>query len=575
VGNSAEAVTGHVLSMADMPTGATLIHVLGVDYIHLITDAGGDLYLTRYGAPHMRHLQPDRWFAPAWFQSQREKLDGSGSVYALPTKPLDGQNLGLVVKYSRVGERVPIDTKVIEDALSCEFNGPFEEFALLEDLRSNQRGPASLVVETQLPLAIYVPPERWQPSQLQRFQWRIARKVALHPGIAIDIMREYILVYRWLSGIDAWEAHQCGLLSRTELDELDGRAIRETRAKGFSVLDTKPEHLIVRMAGPGTLERDGEVLRYGLVDFELLTRTTEYYQELLASSGAAYQSRRASVVATSDVPSEEAPPMPPGRRLERIFGVDYVHGRTESTGGMLWVVGRDPELFDYFLPERWRTTEQIRSLKTHDTYVTTSKDGVRLVWKVSRVGERGEVAAFGAAGFRALTHGFNSPFEEVALACRIRRHGIRTIEPLAVYRTGSRTKLDESLFDSSRYQSHAHLLACDDEPILARRFNYVTLWEHWNGSQEAPAVVGQGVSFRSLNLAQATSRQLVSKEEANAQVDTLRDRLNGLGVEVIRIVPSHLLVAMGADDTLVRDEAGRLETCLCNFQYLSWPLGEE
>lgn len=32
-----------------------------------------------------------------------------------------------------------------------------------------------------------------------------------------------------------------------------------------------------------------------------------------------------------------------------IMDVDYVFGVAESTGGRLWVVGKDPLLFDYFL----------------------------------------------------------------------------------------------------------------------------------------------------------------------------------------------------------------------------------
>jgi hypothetical protein len=30
------------------------------------------------------------------------------------------------------------------------------------------------------------------------------------------------------------------------------------------------------------------------------------------------------------------------------MGVDYIYGRAESTGGILWVVGKDPDLFNYF-----------------------------------------------------------------------------------------------------------------------------------------------------------------------------------------------------------------------------------
>ncbi len=552
--------------------GATLVHVLGMDYLHIRCEKEGDLYLTKYGAPLARHLYPEQWFDQGWFAAHREKLDGSGAVYALPTRPVDGESLGLVVKYSRVGERVPIDTDLVENVLSCEFNGPFEEFALLEDLRTSRRGSTSGEIETQLPLAIYVPPERWQPSQLRRFQWRIAHKVALHPGIAIDIMREYIMVYSWLSGIDAWEAQRSGLLSVSEMNALNERARREMRARGFSVLDTKPEHLIVQVVGPADLSRDAGALAYGVVDYELLSRTSEYLKERKASRRVEYERRRALAATGEGSRQETSPPQAAGTRTVRIMDVDYVHGRSESTGGKLWVVGRDAALFDYFLPERWRTTDQIKFVDTHDTFFTTTKDEIRLVWKVSRVGERGETAALGAAGFRLLAFGFNSPFEEVSLACRLRRSGITTIEPLAVYRTGTRSKLSESVFEQKRFKSHAHIRACDGESVLVPHHNYVTLWEHWNGPEVAlPHPEAERAVFRSLNLAHAVARSYVEPREADALMSWMGGRLAGLGVDVVRLSPTHLLVALNADDTPLRDEAGRPRTCLCNLQFLSWP----
>ena len=48
------------------------------------------------------------------------------------------------------------------------------------------------MVKTSIPLAIYVPPDTWQPSQTGRFQWRIANRVAKHPGIAIDSHVEHV-----------------------------------------------------------------------------------------------------------------------------------------------------------------------------------------------------------------------------------------------------------------------------------------------------------------------------------------------------------------------------------------------
>ena len=195
-----------------------------------------------------------------------------------------------------------------------------------------------------------------------------------------------------------------------------------------------------------------------------------------------------------------------------------------------------------------------------------------MVWKVSRVGERAEIAASGAAGFRLLAFGFNSPFEEVSLASRLRTRGFATIRPVAVYRTGSPSKLSESVFDSKRFKTHRGILACDGEPVLVPHHNYVTLWEHWNGPKtELPYPEAERPIFRSLNLAQAEARGLLESVEVERQLLQVRERLSGIGVEVIRLGPTDVLVAMDADDSLIRDETGDPETCLCNFQFLSWP----
>jgi hypothetical protein len=565
-----ERASGECVPIAELPSGASIVNVLGVDYVHTADDELGDLYLTAAGFPYAEHLQPDNWYEPDWFRSQREKLEGTGSVYALPTKPIRGENLALVVKFSRVGEKVPIDTELIENVLCCEFNGPFEEFALVEELRHSRRGTPDLHLHTQTPLAIYVPPERTQLSQSGRFQWRIARKVAQHPGVAIDIMRQYIMVYSWLPGIDAWQAKTMGFLSEGEVRKLNERALDEMRTKGFSVLDMKPAHVIVEPAEPERLIGDDGRITYGLVDFELLERTAEYWQELKAVRQDAYQRGRRELLQSDDGIDTRATTLPANLHTVRILDVDYVHGRAESTGGMLWVVGREPELYDFFLPERWRTTPQIRFMDIHETYYTTSKDNIRFVWKVSRVGERPEAAAFGARGFRALANGFNSPFEEFAAAWWLRRRGISAILPRAIYRTGHRSQLDESLFDPSRYQTHARFQALDGEPILQSRRNYITLWDFWNGP-DSVGDDGDSPVLKSVNAEQAVERGFLGRQDSLDLVAELKERLSGEGVEVLRLVPAHILLYVDADQTPARDVAGRLKYCLCNFQYLRLP----
>jgi len=561
--------TGARVAIRNLPEGAQLVNVMGVDYIHTVTENGGDLYLTSEGFANAEHLQPDNWYDLEWFRKHREVLEGTGAVYASPTKPIDGDYLVLVVKFSRVGQKVPIGTKAIRDLLSCEFNGPFEEFALVEELGHSRRGPEGVMVRTQVPLAIYVPPDEWQTSQTGRFQWRIANKVAKHPGIAIDILRDYIMVYGWMPGIDICQAEEMGWLTHEEMLGLNQRAIDEAAVKGFQVLDMKPVHVIVQAADRDQLVQLGDRVDYGMVDFELLERTPEYEREIMKDRHRRYQRRRREMKLAVISGSSEDKPLPDHLRTARIFGVDYLYGHCESTAGVLWVVGKDPDLFDYYLPERWRTTAQIRLFENHETYLTTSKDAVRFVWKVSRVGEYPEVAAYGPDGFQLLAQGFNSPFEEIGLAYWLRRNGVRTILPRAIYRTGHKSQLKESLFDPSRYQNHQNLASPDGEPILETGRNYVTIWDQWDGpvhlDDETEATV-----YRSINAAEAVERKLITDEEGVELVASVVERLGELGVEAPRLPPEHLLMSIGPDHELVRSEDGAPDFRLCNLQFLRW-----
>ena len=126
------------LNLAALHTGATFLRILSVDYVHVKTAEKGDLYLTEYGVPFLRHLLPENWLTPQWFNAKRQRLDGSGTVYRLPTKPVTGHtrpSIELAIKWSRVGQDVPLDTFTLNRNIDAEFNSPFEEFALVEELR--------------------------------------------------------------------------------------------------------------------------------------------------------------------------------------------------------------------------------------------------------------------------------------------------------------------------------------------------------------------------------------------------------------------------------------------------------
>ena len=179
--------------------------LLGVKYLRLKTNDGGDIHLTHFGLPFWRHLLPENWYAPEWFVANRERLEGTSTIYKVPTRPLNGRSLNLVVKWSRVGEDVPLDTLTVNRFMHAEFNSPFEEFSLLMELRRGQTGPPGVHIRTQQPLAIYVPGERLQLWQTGRSESILRAKLARHSEVEIDILRQYVVLYGWIKGLNAVE----------------------------------------------------------------------------------------------------------------------------------------------------------------------------------------------------------------------------------------------------------------------------------------------------------------------------------------------------------------------------------
>lgn len=413
--------------------------LLGVDYTHHGLPDGSDLFLTEFGVPFREQLDPGNWFEDAWFAAHRTRLAGTSAVYRLPTRPASGKTLDLVVKWSRVGEEVPMDTMSIHRFLGAEFNSPFEEFAQVRDLRQGSYGPPHVRILTKHPLAIYVPSRKLQLWQTGRSEYRIQAKIARNPEVELDLLRQYVLIYQWIKGVDLIQAAEIlglGGLRREEfLAQHTTMAIHEMEAKGFRVLDMKPAHVIVRFNKQGRLLRheDGQ-LAYAVVDYELLERTPDHEKEAQDAARRIYLRRiRGRFHAGAEIP--------PNLRRVRFRGVDYVVGRTESTGGMLFVVGDDPDLFSYFLPERWRRTVARQVFKDAQLNFTRSKDNVPLLWEV--VDHRDLTQA--ARSTPAAT----SSFDLVATAIQQQNLGLPALSPRAIYAPRSDVLTDwfETHFD--------------------------------------------------------------------------------------------------------------------------------
>jgi hypothetical protein len=273
-------------------------NVFGVTYIPVRDSAGGEMWITEHGWRHLEQLEPSRWFSQRQYRRRGIELaGGTGAVYRVPGQDPAGRNaspqaIDLVVKFSRMAQDVPLDVAstfpgdVPRHQLdSATFNNPFREFALLNALRNSRcaKGPARIL--TKRPLAIYAPAREYKTWQLRRSEdlfRQQARRLELdqalqHPDmipVTLSIQRQYIALFQWVDGVDAEQLVERGLLSAGESQQLVRDVVNDLAQRGFRVLDTKPNHIILRQRRNGELLRSDGRLVYALVDFELLQRTT-------------------------------------------------------------------------------------------------------------------------------------------------------------------------------------------------------------------------------------------------------------------------------------------------------------
>jgi hypothetical protein len=258
--------------------------IAGVDYIHLKGRQNGDLFVTRHGWPCASCLLPERWFTGEQFRKPGQALAGAtGAVYRVPVEHPSNNRFALVVKFSRFGQDVGITVadQLIGNAAfmarvdDAEFLPPFEEFGNLMRLREQCRGH----FVTKAPLAIYMPPTRY-------LAWRLGRKAHLQAAYQRRLLasqngnahvvdyeweRLYILLYRWMDGMDAEQAQSAGLISREQMTDWTRGVATVLQQLGWMVLDHKPRHLILRthrITRRVLKRRSRPVL--GLIDYELL-----------------------------------------------------------------------------------------------------------------------------------------------------------------------------------------------------------------------------------------------------------------------------------------------------------------
>lgn len=160
-------------------------------------------------------------------------------------------------------------------------------------------------------------------------------------------------------------------------------------------------------------------------------------------------------------------------------------------------------------------------------------------------------------------HGFNSPFEEVAIAERLRQMGIPTTYPRAICRTGHGTIQAAYLRDERRFAEHAHLRIPTDpqEALLSPDHDYYTIWDWFRGIDPETQDQSQG-AHGVYDLVRASEDNLISKEEYEAAVARTRARLRDRGLPTGIADSDEFLVLVGRDG-IRRDNEGEAEIIFC------------
>jgi hypothetical protein len=537
--------------------------ILGVDYTHLALNEKGDLFLTDFGVPFIDCLLPENfWSDQEWFEKNSQRLSGTSSIYRIRTKEVKGKQKDIVLKWNRMGQDVPgsEDDELLADA---EFNSPFEEFSLLMELRDVLRETRTPLY-TQKPLAIFVPAKQVELRRMGRKEYLMKAIIEKHIEIDLDMNRAYGVIYEWVKGIDATHALQERIIDEALMESLTLQVYDRMLNQGFIVKDKKPHHIIVRPKGDKEILRDASNNPlYAVVDHELLGRTSEREKVVKNQKRKQYlkkQRDRFRVEIPTNIPSQ--------LKHVNVMGVDYIYGPCESTGGALWVVGKDPDLFDYFLPERWEKTPRIRLSAYSEIYHTLTKDNINLVWKVSKVGVQPDMDPFKEEEKKILEFGYNSPFEEIFLAMKLTRAGIPTIYPRAIYMTGIKTEVPDTMADDKRYGSHRKYITPDKRPILRKDRDYISIWGYWNGPDEKLADE-DGNYYRGIDALRALRGGLISTEIYVDLLQSAKQRLLSAGVEDLNLRGSHLLLSVLISiGHLITDRENMPEVRICSFDLL-------
>jgi hypothetical protein len=163
------------------------------------------------------------------------------------------------------------------------------------------------------------------------------------------------------------------------------------------------------------------------------------------------------------------------------------------------------------------------------------------------------------SGKRIREHGYNSPFEEVVIAERLRQLGVPTTYPRAIYRTAHQSTEAGYLRDRRRYADHAHVsVGSPPESVLFVDYDYYTIWDYFRGCD--PERGWQGGQW--IDLEQAREQGLVQATESQEILRCAQSILAALGSEDENLDEHEFALRLDGVGQVCRNDRGEMDITL-------------
>ena len=107
----------------------------------------------------------------------------------------------------------------------------------------------------------------------------------------------------------------------------------------------------------------------------------------------------------------------------------------------------------------------------------------------------------------------------------------------------------------------------DGQPVFRLDHNYLTIWGYWNGVAEMLEEQHEG-HLQPVDLGRACKRGLVTYSLMTELLERMAEQIMAAGYRDLTLRPSHFLLSLRHDKSLILEKDGLPALRICNFEFM-------